>query len=238
MIRSLVMAPLLLSASFASAQAFEYAAADSIRSFSAQDAFADVGACGVLDIKTIRAIALDEAEDMVQPCVEAALAKYGAKAAVAAGFLNAPQSGKPVRPGLLVKTDLVPGSAAHRDLVAALERREGQLLGHPARVLTRGEAAPSAVSALQAALADCMVVSVVRDVRSGDDFVKLYGRCLTRNPDLKIKEIRAAEGLAVTLSTDADRARVESYNGFVTVNAGKGPVAVMVVAYAAQVALP
>jgi hypothetical protein len=112
------------------------------------------------------------------------------------------------------------------------------LLGHPARVLTRGEAAPAAVSALQAALSDCMVVSVVRDVRSGEDFVKLYGRCLTRNPDLKIKEIRPAEGLAVTLSTDADRARVESYNGFVTVNAGKGPVAVMVVAYGAQVALP
>lgn len=238
MIRSLVMVPLLLAASLSSAASFEYAAAESIRSFSAQDAFEGVGACGVLDIKTIRAIELGEAEEMVAPCVTAALAKYGATAKVAAGFLSAPQSGKPGRPGLLVKTDLVPGSQAHRDLVAGLERREGQLLGHPARVLTRGEAAPAAVSALQQALADCMVVSVVRDVRSGDDFVKLYGRCLTRNPDLKIKEIRPAEGLAVTLSTDADRARVESYNGFVTVNAGKGPVAIMVVAYSAQVALP
>ena len=42
-----------------------------------------------------------------------------------------------------------------------------------------------------------------RDVRSGEDFVKIYGKCLTRNAELKITDIRPAEGLAVTVKTDA-----------------------------------
>ena len=75
-------------------------------------------------------------------------------------------------------------------------------------------------------------------LRSGEDFVKIYGKCLTRNADLKIQDIRAAEGLAVTVKTGATDAQVEAYNGFVTVNAGKGPIKVMVVSYGSQVVMP
>ena len=225
-------------AASAHAQSFEDAAGAAIKPFVTEDAFADVGECGVLDIKTIRPISLDEAEDMVKPCIEAAAKKYSASVKAEAGFISAPQSGQPGKTGLLLKTDLAAGSKAHRDLSLALKRREGRLLGHMTRILTKSETAPAAVSTLQKAIDNCMLLTVVRDIRSGGDFVKAYGGCFTRDASLKIKEIRAADGLAVTIKTDASSSEVEAYNGFLTVNAGKGPVQVMVVAYGAQVYLP
>ena len=228
----------LAAASFVSAQQFETQVEDSLHPFVAEDAFANVPACGVLDIKTIRPFNLDEASDLVAPCLKAVAQNYSAKATVEAGFLSAPQSGQPGKAGLLIKTDLAPGSKGHRDLVASLSRSQGRLLGHMVKVMTKDELAPAAISTLQKAIDGCMLLTVVRDIRSGEDFVKVYGKCLTRDAELKIKEILAAEGLAVTVKTDASGAQVEAYNGFVTVNAGKGPVKVMVVAYGAQVALP
>lgn len=227
----------LAAASFASAQQFESQVENSLHPFVAEDALA-IPACGVLDIKTIRQFNLDEATDLVAPCFAAVAKNESAKITVEAGFLSAPQSGQPGKAGLLIKTDMVPGSKAHRDLLSSLARRQGQLFGHPVKVLTRNEVAPASLSTLQKAIDGCMLLTVVRDIRSGEDFVKVYGKCLTRDAELKIKEIRPAEGLAVTVKTDATGAQVESYNGFVTVNAGKGPVKVMVVAYGATVALP
>ncbi len=235
MINLLLAAVLSISAN---AQSFEDSTGAAIKPFVTEDAFAGIPDCGVLDIKTIRPIGLDEAQDMIKPCVDAAAAKYSAKLKAEAGFISAPQSGKPGQTGLLLKTDVVAGSKAHRDLSLALKRREGRLLGHQVRLMTKSETAPSAVSTLQKAIDGCMLLTVVRDIRSGEDFVKVYGKCLTREPSLKIKEIRAAEGLAVTVKTDADGSDVEAYNGFLTVNAGKGPVQVMVVAYGAQIYLP
>ncbi|MBI5245771.1 MAG: hypothetical protein HY923_01210 [Elusimicrobia bacterium] len=232
-----VIAALSLS-TFAGAQSFETQVEDSLKPFVAEDAFAGVPACGVLDIKTIRPFNLDEASDLVNPCLQAVAKKYSATFVAEGGFLSAPQSGRPGTTGLLIKTDLTAGSKGHRDLVASLAHRDGRLLGHVTKVLTAGEPAPAAISSLQKAIEGCMLLTVVRDVRSGDDFVKIYGKCLTRDAELKITEIRPAEGLAVTLKTSATNEQVESYNGFVTVNAGKGPVKVMVVAYGANVYLP
>jgi hypothetical protein len=233
----LVLAALVAAVSLR-AQSFETQVADSLRPFILEDAFADVGACGVLDIKTIRPFNLDEATDLVKPCMDGVARKYAAKAVTEAGFLSAPQSGMPGKSGLLIKTDMVPGSKAHRDLVASIGRRDGRLLGHLTKVLTKDEILPASISTLQKAIDSCMLLTVVRDVRSGDDFVKIYGKCLTRNPELKITEIRPGDGLSVTVKTDASGSQVEAYNGFVTVDAGKGPVQVMVVAYGSQVYLP
>ncbi len=220
------------------AQSFETQIVDSLHPFVAEDAFAGVGACGVLDIKTIRPFNLDEASDLIKPCLDAFAQQNSTKITAEAGFLSAPQSGEPGKSGLLIKTDLKAGSKAHRDLVAAISRRQNRLLGHMVKVMTKDETAPASISTLQKAIDGCMLLTVVRDVRSGDDFVKIYGKCLTRNPELKIKEIRAAEGLAITVKTDASAPQVEAYNGFVTVNQGKGPVKIMVVAYGSQVFLP
>lgn len=221
-----------------SARAFEMNAAAIIKPFQPADAFADVGECGVLDIKTFRRVSLDEAQDMVAPCVAATGAKYKASFKAQAGFLHAPQSGKPAKSGLLIKTDLPAGSTALRDLEFALNRRAHQLLGHDARVLAPGETAPSAISEVQEALEQCMLPTVVRDIRTGEDFIKVYGKCLTRNADLKVKEVRAGEGLSITILSERNGGGLEALNGFVTVNAGKGPVTVMVVAYSTAANLP
>ncbi|HXT01369.1 MAG TPA: hypothetical protein VN915_11885 [Elusimicrobiota bacterium] len=221
-----------------SARAFDASAEAAISPFILEDSFAGLPACGILDVKTIRAWSLDEAADMAAPCLKAVGARYSADMSIKGGLLSVASEGSPVKPGLILKTDLVPGSKAHRDLVASLERRRDVLLGHRVRLLTRGEAAPSSVSAVQAALRQCIMTTVVRDIQSGDDFVKIYGSCLTRNPDLKIDELRAGRGLTVDMKTEQDSKGVESLNGYVTVNAGKGPVSVMIIAYGAQTAMP
>jgi len=222
----------------AGAGRFETALDPAIMAFASQDAFAGVGECGVLNIKTIRPFSLEEASDLIAPCLAAVGRKLPAGLEIGPGFLSASSAGRPAKTGLLLKTDLVAGTKAHRDLMAGLSRRENRLLGHAVRVLTRGEAAPASVSAVQAALAQCILPTVVRDIQTGDDFVRIYGRCLARNEDLKIMEIRGGRGLNVNLKTEHSAAQVEALNGFVTVNAGKGPVSVMIVAYPAELALP
>jgi hypothetical protein len=225
-------------ASSARAQSFEASAEAAVAPFILEDSFAGLPDCGILDIKTIRAWTLDEAADMAAPCLKAVGARYSADMTLKGGLLSVASEGAPVKPGLILKTDLVPGSKAHRDLLASLERRRDELLGHRVRVLTRGEVAPSSVSAVQEALKQCLMTTVVRDIQTGADFVKIYGSCLTRNPDLKIAELRAGRGLTVDMKTEQDSKGVEALNGFVTVNAGKGPVSVMIIAYGAQTAMP
>lgn len=220
------------------ARAFEANAAAAVALVAPADAFAGVGACGTLDIKSFRAWTLEEAADLANPCLKAVGAKYQNTMVLQAGFLTAATESRPSTPGLILKTDLVPGSQAHRDLASSLARRQNEILGHPVRLLLRGEVAPASISAVQAALRQCIMTTVVRDIQNSGDFVNIYGRCLTRNPDLKIDEIRPGEGMTVTLKTEQAPAGVEALNGFVTVNAGKGPVQIMVVAYAAQVAMP
>lgn len=222
----------------AAAGRFEMALDPAVMAFASEDAFAGVGACGALDIKTIRPFTLEEASDLIAPCLAAVGRKLPATLEIQGGFITAAQAGRPAKTGLLIKTDLVAGSKAHRDLIAGLSRRENRMLGHTVRVLTRGEAAPASVSAVQAALAQCILPTIVRDIQTGDDFVRIYGRCLTRNEDLKIKEIRGGQGLSVNLKTEQSGAQVEALNGFVTVNAGKGPVSVMIIAYPTSLALP
>ena len=218
--------------------AFDAQAAEAVRPFVLEDSFAGIGACGILDIKTIRAWTLTEASDMANPCLKAVGLKYSAEITMQGGLLSAASEGRPARPGLILKTDLIPGSKAHRDMAASLERRRGELLGHRVLLLTRGEAAPSSVSAVQEALRQCITTDVVRNIRSSADFVKIYGSCLTHNPDLKIDELRAGEDFTVDMKTEATESGVEAMNGFVTVNAGTGPVQVMIVAYASHSAMP
>ncbi|MDE2143157.1 MAG: hypothetical protein KGJ84_12175 [Elusimicrobia bacterium] len=216
------------------ARGFEAAAAETISPFILEDAFAGVGACGVLDIKSFRAWTLQEAADMASPCLKAVGEKYQSSLVLQGGFLRATAAGYPATPGLLLKTDLTADSKPYRDLVSSLARRHNEILGHPVRLLARGEVAPESVSAVQEALKQCILVTVVRDIQNGSDFVKIYGRCLVKNPDLRIDAILPAPGMAVTLKTERTDVGAQALNGFVTVNAGKGPVEIMVVAQTAR----
>lgn len=204
----------------------------------AEDAFAGVPACAILDRRYIRPFALDEAEELAAPCIAAVLAKHQASGGVRRGFLAESVDGGAAPAGLLIRTDLPLGSRGLRDLEHALARREQRLLGHPARLLRQGEPEHAPVSAIQEALGQCIMTAVVRDIRNGDDFVRVYGRCLTRNPELKIREVRGEAGLAIVVESEAERERLRSYHGFVTVNAGKGELRVMVRAEPAEAATP
>ena len=215
------------------ARAFEAQAEAAILPMAPVDAFAGVGECRALDIKTIRPYTLEEASELANPCLKAVGAKYSASLKLEAGLLAVAAEGRPMKPGLILKTDIVPGTKVHRDLASSLERRGGRILGHRVRLLTRGETAPAPVSAVQDALKQCLMTTVVRDIRTGADFVKIYGSCLTRNPDLMIGELRPGAGLTVEIKTRADARSIAALNGLVTVNAGKGPVTFMIIAESA-----
>jgi|GEM_PF-1778252 len=238
----------ILAASAASAQsesaanigrAFETQAGGAIQNFIPVDAFAGLEACRVLDQVNIRAWTLPEAQAHAAPCLEAVGRRLSAKVAAETGFTALDAQGRPSQPGLIITTDLTPGSMTHRDLVVSLEKRGNRLLGQPARLLARGEIAPEAVSAVQETLKHCIVVDVVRPIDSGADFVKYYGKCLVKDPALQITDVRPGDGLTVTMLTrQTSPVAVDSLNGFVTVNSGEGPVRVMLVAYGANFAMP
>ena len=212
---------------------FEFLVGPVVAAIAPADAFAGVAECASLDVKTFRPFTLDEASDMAAPCLAAVGRKLSASVEIEAGFLAAAHGGRPARTGLVIKTDLAAGSKGHRDLMSALSRRENRILGHVVRLLTPGEPALDSVSSVQAAMSQCIMTTVVRDIQTGADFVKIYGRCLSGNPDLKIKDIRAGQGLSVDVKTAHTAAeQVNALNGFVVVNAGKGPVRIRIVASA------
>jgi hypothetical protein len=212
---------------------FDAQAAEAVRSILPEDVFAHVPACGVLDVKTIRAWTLQEAADMAAPCLKAVGQKYGATLNARPGFLASGVAGRPAVPGLLVASTIAPGSKLHHDLSYSLGRRGGLLMGQPARLLLRGELAPQAVSSVQPALRRCFLADVVRPLQSGDDFVKIYGSCLRHDKTLGVTAISGGNGLTVTMSVDRAPRETAALNGFVVVNPGTGPVRVMILARAA-----
>ena len=220
------------------ARAFEAQAEAAVVPMAPADAFAGVGACGVLDIKSFIPWTLEEASNLANPCLKAVGQKYAAVMVLQAGELSAAAVGRPAAPGLILKTDLLLGSKGYGELAASLERRGNRILGHPVLLLSRGETAPAAMSAVQGALRRCILPDVVRPIDSGADFVKIYGSCLKHDQDLKIDDLRAGAGFTVEMQTEQSNKSVDALNGFVTVNAGKGPVQIMIVAFGAQVAMP
>ncbi|MDE2489355.1 MAG: hypothetical protein KGM24_00800 [Elusimicrobia bacterium] len=219
----------------AAARAFDAQAAAAIAAQAPADVFAGVPECAVLDEPTFRAWTLDEAARLAAPCLKAVSARRGVALKAVPGFLTAPEGANPPPTGLVLESDAAPGSALHRDLAASLSRRGERLLDQPVRLLTRGEVVPESVSAVQGALARCVMIDMVRDVRSGADFVGQYGSCIRRDADLQVSALRAGPGLSVILETARPEAQVAALDGYVTVNGGAGPVRVLVIARPASV---
>jgi hypothetical protein len=211
------------------ASRFESAAAAVIQANAPVDPFAASAECAVLDQMTIRPWSLEEASDLAAPCLRAVGRALEISLQLESGLV-ASADGREKRGALYLKSDLLPGSQNHRDLASALTRRGGRLLGHPVRLLTRGETDGTPVSSMQGALSQCLMTAVVRDLRSSEDFVRIYGKCLTRNPGLKIAAVRPAPGLMVTVRSGADGEQLAALSGSVIVNAGRGPVRVLIVA--------
>jgi hypothetical protein len=220
------------------AEGFEMGVAQALGQFKPKDAFAVSAACGVVDAKTFRAYSLSEAVSVLKPCLREVSLSYKVKAVAR---VEASENQIVI---------LLDGADAIRDFNHALSLRHGQLLGHPAKVkrafshadfrALQNPEAEVAHSSIQDVVDTCMISTVVRKVQNGDDFIKIYGRCILSSKDLKVQELRSSNGhtLAVNVLTKANQDVVEALNGTVTVNAGTGPVDVLIIAYPETLQLP
>lgn len=215
-----------------------------ISRFQAQDAFAGIAACRIVDSRHIRPLTLAEAEAALKPCLQEVSQRYAAVVTAeidVVGVTLLPQVGTPPAVmGIALRTGAALGSPLLRDLEHALSLRQGSLLGHPAAIRRSAETAPAPRSVVQDALDSCPIAAVVRRIASSEDFIRAYGSCITRDSELKVREIHPAEGrgLAVFLVSAADRPTLESLNGLVAVNGGRGLVSVRILASSGAVSLP
>lgn len=210
-----------------------------LRTFSAQDAFAGLAGCAVLDARMIQPLDLSQAEAMLAPCLKELTARYGVAVSVRRAA-QAQDGGFSVQiEGLIITVpSYIPVThAAYRDLSKALAARDGRLLGHPAW-LRRATPQEESVSALQTVVDSCVQMLMIRKIETGADFIGAYGRCLRQEPSLMIKDLRAGQGLSVNILTAAPELQARAYTGLVTVVSEEGPVAVRILAYGEQIALP
>lgn len=211
----------------------------SLRAFAAQDAFADLSACAVLDARAIQPVDLAQAEQMLEPCLKEFTARYGVAVTVRRAAQAYDGGFSPQIEGLVltVPSHIAVTHPAYRDLSTALARRDNRLFGHPAW-LRRATPQEESVSALQSVVDSCVQMLMIRRISSGADFIAAYGRCLREEPALRIKDLRPGAGLSVNLLTAAPEPQARALTGLVTVLSEEGPVAVRILAYGEQIALP
>lgn len=217
----------------------------------AKDAFAGLQECGVVDAKTFRPVTVAQAEQMIAPCLKAVGTRYAQSvtleriAASNDGVFSVQVEGI----AIYIPSEIAVTDALYKDLQYGIQKRNGRILGHP--VLLRRGAAPdrnkdvkalaeAPKSLVQNAIDGCMQPMVLRKVETAEDFILYYGRCITQDKSLKVRELRAAPNhpMSVTLLSLADGPTVQSLNGAVTVLAENGPVTVKVLAYPQTVYLP
>jgi hypothetical protein len=229
---------------------FETIVQKTVEPLKAKDAFHGLEECAVVDARTIAPVTLAKAEEMIAPCVTGLGRRYGAElvvqrlAAAAEGDFAIQVEGL----AIYVPAETAVTSPLMKDINRGLALRKGKILGH--RVALRRGPAPSAnkpgpekgaqISAAQGAIDRCVMTAVVRQIDSSEDFLKHYGGCLMRAPELKVREMRPAPGqkLTVALLSLAEEKIVQSLTGRVSVPGADGPVNVSLVAYPQVVSLP
>ena len=198
---------------------FDRYAAGVVHALSPKDAFAGHEACAIVDARLVQPLPINQAEEMLQPCMNSLSRRYGMRITTRVDYI-----GKSLRQALVIRlSDLTAiDNEAFRDLNHALALRKHQLLGHPAEL--RREALPGR-SVMQNAIDRCILPAVMRKIESGQDFIGYYGGCLPRAAELKIKALKQSPGhrLGVMVLSSADQSMVETLNGSVSVRAGNGP---------------
>ena len=214
----------------------------------ARDAFAGLAECEIVDSQLLRQPTSKEAEAMLAPCVGALARRYNSPLSVES-LPNAPENGVGAQvEGLAfyVPEQVAVTDPLMRDLQEGLSSRRGRVLGHQAFV-RRGSAptankpllAPEALtqSSVQSAIDACITIQPVRRIRTSEEFIRLYGRCIVSDRRLGIKEIVPAPGrpMSVMLLSEAGLEVVRTLNGVVSVDHHEGPVRVSVIAHDAAV---
>lgn len=194
--------------------------------FQAKDAFAQSGACAVIDAVTVRPVSMEEAMAGLQPCLSAIASAYGTELSL-----------KSEANGLVIETGLTSAtSPLLRDLNYGLQKRQNRLLGHPIQV--RRSVVPQRRSRIQAVVDSCIRTMVIGRIDSGADFLKVYGGCLKQEPSIKEASPSKSLQLGLNVLATGTQPEVESLNGLVSVRAMNGLVELLVVAYPQSVALP
>jgi len=200
-----------------------------------KDAFLGLPACGILDAKTLRAYTLPDAVKVVSPCMSAVSARYAVSLQAERGIVGTVQNGRGAILGIVLSagTTRLVGNSMVRDVNYSISLRGGRLLGFKAVVRRQGEPEIVVPSLAQEAIDRCMLPMVIRSIESGDDFIKYYGGCLKRAPELKVEDLKSWTGhrLGVMILTDSEGPAAEGLNGVVTVTGAKGPVSVDLIAY-------
>lgn len=223
---------------------FESIVNRTVASYRAQDAFQGLAECRLVDQKPVKPYTLKEAVVALEPCLKAVTARYNISVVAEERVLAPAADAKITGIALLLPPTVAINSKILRDLQSALKLRQNRLLGHVAEVRREarqeGPSVPGVIkSAAQTALNRCMGPAVLHRIKSGDDFTRIYGHCITRDPELKVSRIQpSVSDLSVTVFSAADRPVVESLNGVLSLNAENGPVNITVTAYSEMVRLP
>ncbi len=243
--RQLLFAALLALAASAAAQEtpirympepdFDGIIARTLEGVKPHDAFEGVAACRVADAQFIKPVSLEEARQLLAPCVAALTATYGKRVAIGEGTVSAQGRMSAQVEVLMLEVPAGTGVEAPvmKDLNKAVAARGGRLLGHPAVVVAEQRKTP------QEALNECILPMVVREISTGADFIKAYGVCLRKIPEFGIVEMQPwpSKPLGVILLTKADHPVAESLTTAVEVSSLEGPVKVELIAYASTTAL-
>jgi hypothetical protein len=207
-----------------------------------KDAFFGLANCSIVDAKTLRAYTLPEAVKLLKPCLSDVSARYAVSLKGERGVVGTIHNGRGAILGIVIvagTTNKV-GNSMVRDINYSLSLRNGRLLGFKTVIRSQTDLNPAVPSLAQEAIDRCMLPTVVRQVENGADFIKFYGGCLRQDAALKIEDLKpwAGHQLGVMILTDAEGPAAEGLNGTVTVNAGKGPVTLDLVAYPKNLQLP
>lgn len=222
---------------------FEAIVVKAVEPLKANDAFAGLAQCAVVDARTYVRPTASQALKMLTPCFKAVETRYGQT--IRLETLSTPKEGslsvEAEGLAVYVPEQLGAVSPLMRDLEHALSSRSGRILGQPV-VIRREVASPSdnkpvtspnalTISALQRTIDGCYTTQVIRRIATSEDFIASYGRCIVSDPNLRVRDIRPARPMGVTLESGAEEAVVRTLNGQVRVFGGDGPVTLSVTAY-------
>ncbi|MFA6003451.1 MAG: hypothetical protein WC881_05220 [Elusimicrobiota bacterium] len=210
---------------------FNAAVESALTAYRPRDIFAAETSCAILDIKTFQPFSLPETLRQVEPCLRAVSARHALALTAEPGAVAGSKPGAAL--GIILRTREASAlSSGMRDLSHSLDIRGWRLLGHQVAVRRSGQPEAFARSAAQKALDQCVLLAMVREIKTSEDFIRYYGRCITRDPALKVRDIQPWPGqeLGVTLTCAASEPETRSLNGIVAVNAGMGPVQIRILA--------
>lgn len=116
--------------------------------------------------------------------------------------------------------------------VDALPAAEKDRAGRP----VPGRAAGEKQSSLQIAMGLCPMITMLRDIRTGQDFIDIYGACVRSAKGLGITGLRQdpERTLGIIAYTEAGKAALSDMGGVVRIYAQAGPLRIRVTAYPDQ----